>query len=163
CTTICLSFCLALAGQSVSPEANQHLEAARRAESQKQFDVAVTEYRKVTELEPTVAAGFVSLGQALMEKRDYVAAVAPLERALALDANLQPAHQLLGYAFLAQGRAADAVPHLERVHEQGALGIAQVESGSLAEAVGNLRAALEKRPNDPDLLYYLGRASGLLS
>ena len=27
----------------------------------------------------------------------------------------------------------------------------------------NLHAALQKRPNDPDLLYYLGRASGLLS
>src|SRR5438105_3700537 len=27
----------------------------------------------------------------------------------------------------------------------------------------NLQAALEKRPNDPDLLYYQGRAGGLLS
>jgi tetratricopeptide (TPR) repeat protein len=43
------------------------------------------------------------------------------------------------------------------------LGIAQIQTGQLAEAVANLQAALAARPNDPDLLYYLGRASGLLS
>ena len=32
-----------------------------------------------------------------------------------------------------------------------------------AESIMNLQAALEKRPNDPDLLYYQGRAGGLLS
>jgi len=76
---------------------------------------------------------------------------------------LPAAHQLLGYALLAQGYAAEAIPHLERVKEQAALGIAQLETGQLPEAVTNLRATLKTRPNDPDLLYYLGRASGLLS
>ena len=33
----------------------------------------------------------------------------------------------------------------------------------MQQAVENLQAALAKHPNDPDLLYYLGRASGLLS
>jgi tetratricopeptide (TPR) repeat protein len=47
--------------------------------------------------------------------------------------------------------------------KQGALGIAQLETGQLAESIMNLQAALEKRPNDPDLLYYQGRAGGLLS
>jgi tetratricopeptide (TPR) repeat protein len=70
---------------------------------------------------------------------------------------------LLGYALLAQGYAAGAIPHLERVQEQTALGIAQIETGQLQQAVANLQAALAKHPNDPDLLYYLGRASGLLS
>jgi tetratricopeptide (TPR) repeat protein len=98
-----------------------------------------------------------------MEQRDYAGAVAPLKHALELDSALAPAHQLLGYALLAQGYAAEAIPHLERVHEQGALGIAQLETGQLRESMMNLQAALEKRPNDPDLLYYRGRASGLLS
>src|SRR4029077_2198252 len=149
--------------QTTSPEATQHWDAARRAEEQKHFDVAVREYRVVTELEPTVAAGFVSLGQALMEQRDYGSALVPLKRALEMDSNLAPAHQLLGYALLAQGYANEAIPHLDRVHEQGALGIGQVETGQFAEAIQNLQAALQKRPNDPDLLYYLGRARGLLS
>ncbi len=152
-----------LALQTISPETIQHLNAGRLAESQQRIDLAVTEYRKVTELEPGFAEGFVNLGQALMEQHDYAAASAPLKRALELDSSLVPAHQLLGYALLAQGYAAEAIPHLSRVHEQGALGIAQVETGQFAEAITNLQAALQKRPNDPDLLYYLGRAGGLLS
>lgn len=152
-----------LRAQAISPEASQHWNAARQAESQKQLDVAVAEYRKVTELEPSFAAGFVGLGQALMEKRDFAAAQVPLGHALEIDSSLVPAHQLLGYALLAQGYAAAAVPHLKRAQEQGALGIAQLETGQFTEAIANLNAALEKRPNDPDLLYYLGRASGLLS
>jgi len=163
--SISLAFCVAqaLSGQTISPEAMTHWNAARDAESKKQFDVAVTEYRKVTELEPKVAMGFVSLGQSYMERGDYGAAIQPLKHALELDAGLAPAHQLLGYALLAQGYAAEAIPHLETAHEAGALGIAQLETGRFAEAITNLQAELQKRPNDPDLLYYLGRAGGLLS
>ena len=154
---------LGLALQTISTDANQHWNAAHSAEEQKHFDVAVTEYRKVTELEPTFAPGFVSLGQAFIEQRDFTSALAPLRHALEIDPNLVPAHQLLGYALLAQGYAAEAIPHLDRAHEQAALGIAQSETGQFAEAIQNLQAALQKRPNDPDLLYYLGRASGLFS
>lgn len=154
---------LFLAWQTMSPEASQHWNAAQRAEQQKQFDVAVQEYREVTRVEPAFAGGFVSLGQAYMEERDFAAAVVPLKHAVEIDSSLVPAHQLLGYALLAQGYAAEAIPHLDRAHEQGALGIAQVETGQFPEAIQNLQAALQKRPNDPDLLYYLGRASGLLS
>ena len=150
-------------GPTISAAATEHWNAAHQAETQKQFGIAISEYRKVTELEPTFAAGFASLGQAFMEQRDFAGAVAPLKHALELDAALVPAHQLLGYALLAQGYAADAIPHLEKAHEQSALGIAQVETGQFADAITNLQAALQKRPNDPDLLYYLGRASGLLS
>ena len=154
---------LLLALQTISPEATQHWNAARQAEEQKHFDVAVSEYRTVTQLEPTFAAGFVNLGQVLMEQREYGPAIVPLKHALEIDSTLLPAHQLLGYALLAQGFAAEAIPHLDRAHELGALGIAQIETGQFAEAIQNLQAALQKRPNDPDLLYYLGRASGLLS
>jgi tetratricopeptide (TPR) repeat protein len=152
-----------LAWQTISPEATQHWNAARHAEEQQHFDAAVNEYRAVTELEPAFATGFLNLGQALMERGDYGSALVPLKHALEMDPTLLPAHQLLGYALLAQGYAAEAIPHLDRAHEQGALGIAQVETGQFAEAIQNLQAALQKRPNDPDLLYYLGRASGLLS
>jgi tetratricopeptide (TPR) repeat protein len=152
-----------LAWQTASPEALQHLQAGTQAEKQHRFDVAIAEFRKVTELEPALAEGFVNLGQAYMEKQDYGAAIKPLQHALELSPDLAPAHQLLGYALLAEGYNAEAIPHLERVHEQTALGIAQIGTGQLQQAVENLQAALVKQPNDPDLLYYLGRASGLLS
>jgi tetratricopeptide (TPR) repeat protein len=148
---------------TLSPEAAQHMQAGIAADKQHQFDVAITEFRKVTEMEPGFAEGFVSLGQAYMEKHDFGAAIAPLKHAVEANPDSAPAHQLLGYALLIEGYAAQAIPHLERVKEKSALGIAQIQTGQLAEAVVNLQAALVDHPNDPDILYYLGRASGLLS
>jgi len=154
---------LFLAAQSPSPEALQHMQAGAEAEKNRRFEAAIAEFRKATELEPTAPAGFVSLGQAYLENHDYGGAIPPLKQALKLDPDLLPAHRLLGYALLAQGHSAEAVPHLEKAQDTAALGIAQLESGQLQQAVANLQAALAKHPNDPDLLYYFGRASGLLS
>ena len=64
-----------LAWQTVSPEALQHMQAGAEAEKQRHFDIAITEFKKATELAPTVAAGFVNLGQAYMENQDYGAAI----------------------------------------------------------------------------------------
>jgi tetratricopeptide (TPR) repeat protein len=151
------------AWQNLSPEAVQHMQAGAAADKQRQFDVAVAEFRKVTELEPTFADGFISLGQTYMEKHDLASAVTPLKRALEITPDSAPAHQLLGYALLAQGYAAEAIPHLQRVGDKTGLGIAEIQTGQLPEAIASLQTALADRPNDPDLLYYLGRASGLLS
>ena len=152
-----------LAAQATTPDALQHLQAGLEARQQHQVDVEITEFRKATELDPNLADAFVNLGAAHMEKHEYGLAIPPLKRALDLSPDLLVAHQFLGYALLAQGYAAEAIPHLERAGAQDALGIAQIETGQLTEAVANFNAALAKRPDDPDLLYYLGHASGLLS
>jgi tetratricopeptide (TPR) repeat protein len=98
-----------------------------------------------------------------MESREYGSAIPPLKRALELNPDLTAAHQLLGYALLSQGYASEAIPHLARAQDATALGIAEIQTGNLKEAVENLQIALAKQQGDPDLLYYLGRASGLLS
>ena len=152
-----------LALQSVSPEGALHMQAGVDAHKQGQFDVAIREFRKATESDPTLPQAFLDLGEVCLETRDYPAAVAALKRALELSPELDAAHLQLGYALLAQGYAEEAIPHLQRVNAQEALGIAQIDTGQYEEAVTNLNAALVKRPGDPDLLYYLGRASGLLS
>ena len=152
-----------LAGQTGTPDAVQHLQAGLEARKQHEIDVEIAEFRKATEIDPSLADAFVNLGTAYMEKHDYGAAIAPLKRALELSPDLPVAHQLLGYALLAQGYAAEAIPHLEKVGAKEALGIAQIETGQLGEAVNNFSAALAERPEDPDLLYYLGHSSGLLS
>jgi tetratricopeptide (TPR) repeat protein len=151
------------AGQGAASGAAQHIQAGLIARNQHQIDVEITEFRMATELDPKLADAFFNLGAAYMEKRDYAAAIPPLKRALDLSPDLPAAHQLLGYALLAEGYAAEAIPHLEQVGAQDALAIAQLETGHLSEAVVNFNAVLAKRPNDPDLLYYLGHASGLLS
>jgi len=133
------------------------------AHRQGHFDVAISEFTKAAQLDPNLPEAFLDLGSEYVHTHKYGAAIPALKRALELRPDLEDAHLQLGFALLAQGFPAEAVPHLQRAHAIEALGVAQVESGQFQEAIGNLSVALAKRPNDPDLLYYLGRAAGLLS
>ena len=160
---ITLPIILLLFWQSASSEALAHLKAGSDALAQSKAAEAAAEFRKATESAPDLPAGFVGLGQALMQAGDFPAALVPLKRALQLDPELAGAHQLLGFALLAAGYAKESIPHLEKVQALDALGVAQLKIGKYAEAAANLEAALAKRPGDVDLMYYLGRASGLLS
>jgi tetratricopeptide (TPR) repeat protein len=157
-----LSSVLALQQPSASP-ALQHLHAGVEADQSGQLDQAITEFQKATQLDPDLAAAYVDLGAVFIEKRDYAAAIAPLKRALTLSPDIEGAHRLLGFALLAQGYATESIPHLEKAHEDDTVGIALLEAGKLPEAFAALQNALAKNPNDPDLLYYYGRAAGLLS
>jgi protein O-mannosyl-transferase len=127
------------------------------------LDSAITTFRKATDLAPSSAIAFFRLGEAYMRKNDYSDSIPPLKRAAEINPHAPAIQQLLGFALLAAGYASEAIPHFEKVNEAGALGIAQLQAGSPAEAVVNLRAALAKTPNDPDLLFYLSRASAQLS
>lgn len=151
-----------LAGQAATSDAMRHVQAGLVARQQHNVGVEIAEFRQATEIDPSLTDPFVNRGAAYMEKCDYGAAIAPLKRALELNPDLAVANQFLGYALLVQGYVADAIPHLDRVGAQEALGIAQIETGQLTEAAANFTAALAKRPADPDLLYYLGHTSGLL-
>jgi len=152
-----------LAAAQGAPDAMQHLQAGLEARKQHQVDAEIAEFRKAGEIDPNLADAFVNLGAAYMEKHDYGAAIKPLKHALELSPDLPLAHQLLGYALLAQGYSEEAIPHLQKVGAQEALGIAQIDAVQYAEAVNNFTAVLAQRPGDPDLLFYLGHASGLLS
>lgn len=152
-----------LAAQTPSPDVLTHMRTGIAADQKRQFDAAIAEFRKVTELDPSFVDGFINLGQTYLEKREFAPATTSLNRALQIDPESVPAHRLLGYALLTQGYAVEAIPHLERAQDKATLGVAQVQAGRLPQAVANLQAALAARPNDPDLLYYLGRASGLLA
>jgi tetratricopeptide (TPR) repeat protein len=154
---------VALSVQAGPSPALQHLHAGVEADKAGQLDSAIAEFQKAIDLDPKLAAAFVDLGEVFIEKREYAAAVAPLKHALELNPKVDGGHQLLGYALLAQGYAAEAIPHLEKANEDSALGIALLEAGQLPEAVAVLQRALAKNPNDPDLLFYYGRAAGLLS
>lgn len=156
-----LSVLLAL--QASDSPAIQHVHAGVAAEKSGQLDAALAEFRKATELDPNLAAAFADLGGIYIEKRDYAAAIPPLKRAIEISPDLEAAHRLLGYALLAQGYATEAIPHLEKAHAEDALGIALLDAGKLPEAVAVLQKALARSPEDPELLYYYGRASGLLS
>jgi tetratricopeptide (TPR) repeat protein len=96
------------------------------------------------------------------KRQDYGNAIPELRRALALDPNLLEAHGLLGEALLAQGYTLEAIPHLERAQRDGLMGVALFHERRAAHAITKLLTALEKKPDDPDLLYFLGKASSVL-
>ena len=156
-------FALGLFFQTVSPEAVQHAKAGLAAKQQGHLGEAIVEFRKVTELAPDLPAGFANLGAALLENHQYTDAIDPLKKALSMNPNLTGVDQMLGYALLSAGYTQESLPHLEKLGDPGVLGIAQLELGKFPEAIQNLNDALKQHPNDPELLYNLGRASGLLS
>jgi len=97
------------------------------------------------------------------QKRDYASAISELRRALELRSDSIEAHGMLGEALLARGYSAEAIPHLQRAHRLDLLGIALTEEHRTAQAIETLLAALQENPNNPDLLFYLGKACGFLS
>jgi tetratricopeptide (TPR) repeat protein len=160
---VCLSTEPQAAEAPLPPEVLTLLQSGLDAENRQDLNQAIARFRKAADLAPSAGVAFLRLGDAYMKKGDYGAAIPPLKRAAELNPDSLPVHQLLGYALLAEGYASEAIPHLEMAHEQGALGIAQLQIGQAADAVTNLQAALAKTPDDPDLLYYLSRAGNSLS
>jgi protein O-GlcNAc transferase len=158
-----LCLLLALAAQEPTPEAVEHMQAGISAEKAGQHDTAIAEFRKAAALQPDLAVAYVDQGTVYMGERKYAEAIAPLKQALLLDSSLSGAQEMLGYALLFQGYAADAIPHLQAANNQGALGIAQLQAGDLANAITHLQAGLEQHPDDPELLSDMARASGVLS
>ena len=144
-------------------EVTRLLQTGHDAENRGDFDQAIVNFRKAVELAPSSAVALATLGEAYVRKHDYGAATPALKRALELTPDAVPVHELLGYSLLSQGYAAEAIPHLELAHESAALGIAHLQTGEPAEAVINLKEALAKSPDDPDILYYLGRAGAALA
>ena len=154
--------CLAIQAAAVQT-ADQHQEAGVAALKAAQNSQALTEFKKVIEIDPANAPGYYGLGVAYMQMNDFGSAISPLKKALELDPTLTAVHLPLGYALLGQGYAAEALKHLEKANDKAGMGIAQLEIGDLPNAVQNLQAGLEARPQDPDMIYYLARATGLLS
>ena len=154
---------LFLAAFQVTPELRQHVDAGLKAKNAGDLDTAIREFRRVAELAPGLAAAHVNLGAVYLEKKDYADAIPELRKALELNRDLAGAEAMLGSALLSAGFAAEAIPHLRTAQADDLLGVALLEAGKPRDALDFLEAALGKRPNDPDLLYYLGVAYGQLS
>jgi len=108
------------------------------------------------------ADAHLKLATGFLQKRDYAKALPELRKALELQPDLLEAHAMLGQALLAQGFSAEAIPHLERAQKLDLLGIALAEEHRAGPAIEKLLAALEAKPDDPDLLFHLGKASSVL-
>ncbi len=160
---IALCCLLALAMQQPASGVVDHMQAGIAAEKQGEHAAALAEFQKAAQLQPDFTAAWVDLGMVYMGQHDYAGAIAPLKRAVALDANIAAAQEMLGYALYAQGYAAEALPYLQRAGNDGMLGLAQLQTGDLVNAIAHLQAGLVQHPNDPELLSAMARATGVLS
>ncbi len=149
--------------QTVTPEVIEHAQAGEAAAREGRLDVAIQEFRKVIELQPNSAVYHAHLGDAYFKKGQYDEAETELKTALRLNPAMLDTHQSLGVILLIQGDAEGALPHLEKMRSPELLGLAYLETGRLPAAVTALRVALDRQPNDPNLLYYFGRATALAS
>lgn len=162
---VCFVLLLALAVQPNSDPAAavQHIQAGIAADQQGQHDTAIVEFQKAIGLDPTLAPAYVDLGTVYMEQTRPAEAIPTLRTAVKLDPTIPGAQAMLGVALLLQGYSAEAIPYLKEADIKGPLGIAQLMTGDLGSSIANLQVALQQHPNDPELLFYLARASGLLS
>ena len=147
----------------VSPDLKRHVESGLKAKQAGDLDTAIREFKQATVLAPELAAAHVNLGAVYLAKQDYANAIPALRRALELNPDLPGASGMLGTALLAQGYATQAIPYLEKGQIDDLLGVALLEAGRPRDAIDKLEAALERRRDDPDLLYYLGLAHQRLS
>jgi len=147
----------------VTPELREHVEAGMKAKAAGDLDTAAREFERVAALAPSLAAAHVNLGAVYLEKKDYARAIPALRKALELNSNLPGAEGMLGAALLAQGYSAEAIPHLEKAQADDLLGVALLDVNRPRDAIDRLEAAMSKRPNDPDLIYYLAEAHERLS
>ena len=124
---------------------------------------AIAGYRQVIALEPRLAEAHGNLGNALIEAGEPEAGIGALQRALELRPDYADAVTQLARALSSLGRAADAVPHYERLlaYDRRAGTLNDFASlltglGRFAAAAERYREALAQAPRDARLHANLG-------
>jgi predicted Zn-dependent protease len=139
---------------------------AQQAMNERRFDDAAGIYRDLLKSSPDDPATLVALGAALVQGRHPDQAVAPLERAVELNADALAAHALLGSSYLALAQYTRAVGSLERVvaarptdvEHRRMLAEAYRGSDRRVDALKQLREVTALAPRQPSGWYELGQA-----
>jgi tetratricopeptide (TPR) repeat protein len=108
------------------------------------------------------------LGLIYQQRRQYTEAIERFRKAVAIDAGETDAHFQLGRIAREQGRLKDALAHFQMVMDQNdkhsqneilrELGAVYLAARQFEDARVFLADYIERRPYDPEGLYYLGQA-----
>jgi tetratricopeptide (TPR) repeat protein len=108
------------------------------------------------------------LGLIYQQRRQYTEAIRRFKNAVTIDPSQTDAHFQLGRIALEQGRLSDALEHFQTVFVQDEkhssneilrdLGALYVAAGQHKDALQQLEIYVERRPYDPEGLYYVGFA-----
>src|SRR5262249_21761340 len=121
---------------------------------------------------PRDADAHYQLGLIYQKRHQYSEATARFKRAIEIDPSEGDAHLQLGRIALAQNRTSDALGHLEtavRIDDKLSssevlrdIGNAYLQASRTEEASAALLKYAERRPYDPEGLFWLGKALAAL-
>lgn len=132
---------------------------------------AVTDYREILRLAPTLGAAYNNLGRLLYNLNRFQEASDVLTAGLRVDPSMTPAEAMLGASLLQLGNAAASLPHLHTaagampddrfVHTMLARALLEVDD--LPQAATELQALTQSDPQDQVSWYLLGKVELQLS
>ncbi|HXA07717.1 MAG TPA: tetratricopeptide repeat protein [Bryobacteraceae bacterium] len=133
----------------------------------KQFDRAQKIYEQVVKLDPQSAEGHSNLGFALYMLGSYPRAIQEFQKALELDPSLDETEILLALSYFDIGQLQRAIPLLEKAYQRkkddtdvaAHLGLAYLREHQADKALVVLSHWAEIQPDNPEALYYKGKAA----
>jgi predicted Zn-dependent protease len=139
---------------------------AARAMDEHRYDAAAAAYRELLKTQPDEPGVLANFGMALAMAGHEAEAVAPLERALALNPKLANARMFLGSCYLALDEPQKAVTTLKdalvqqpsSLENRRRLAEAYAAADRPADALAELRKITEIAPRDPAAWFALGHA-----
>ena len=146
----------------VKPKQETHYELGIAYKNSKMYTEAIAEFQKAIDLDPDFAAAYISLGEVYLEMGQLDDAENAANVALRIDANSQPARQLLDAIRQVQlpqstqptntpSNAVDVKKHYER-------GEAFLNNGQYNEAAAAFKRAIKVDPSFAEAHYSLGVA-----
>ena len=148
------------------PAAVASFRAGIAAQQRGELQHAADAYRQAIEVDPQYAEAHANLGAVLARLGRYDEAVSSYDRALRLNPRLNAARLNLGIAHYRAGALAAAADAFKAAYTADAsllqarqlLGLVLVEIGKDAEAIPHLEASAQAAPDEPAVLFALGRA-----
>jgi enediyne biosynthesis protein E4 len=131
----------------------------------RRYEAAVFQYRRVLELDPTLAAAHTGLGQVLSDRGDIAAARQAFAQAAATDPQAAAPHYFTGNLSVRQGRFDAAIPHYERAlardsrYLQAYINLAGLyaRQTDYGPAISVLERGIKALPLNAELAFQLGR------
>jgi predicted Zn-dependent protease len=162
--------CVAVTATAGAPQAAEAL-AARAAQGAaalgaSRFDEAAAIYGELVEQRPKDPGLLMNLGMARYMSGKHAEAIAPLQKALALNPALAPASLFLGGALLNTGRVQDALAPLRKAvtalpdnaDARDLLARAYLALSKFASAAAEYRALTGLQPDNPGAWYGMARS-----
>lgn len=146
-------------------------QRAQEALKMGRFKEAQVAYEEIIKHDSTSPEAYSNLGLALYMQGHYPGAITALQKALQLDPDLRNTVVLLALSYFSLNEFRKAVPLLEKAYAENKddpivaqhLGSAYLKVHEDAKALGALSRWVELEPNNPDALYYKGKAASYVS